>query len=211
MKSSQIFKLSKRLLALGAVAFGLIQTTAFGTTPGVIDSAFNASNGHWYYLLANSDWTDAETAAVGLGGHLATINDLTENNFVWNLWGTNRDLWIGLNDPVIGDGTGAQHAADFQWSSGDTSAYRNWRAGEPNNSNTGEYYAYIYAKGLVSGGGVWNDGPNVTQNPGEPLLFGVVEVPEPTTGLLLGGGMLVAILAKRRSRSRSKSNKSSKV
>ena len=145
--------------------------------------------------------TQLFSAAVGIGGNLATVNDLAENNWVWNLWGTNRNLWIGLRDPVIGDGTGTAHAANFAWVSGDASAYRNWRAGEPNNGNTGEYDAYILGKGL-SGGGQWNDGPDVAAIGGQFSQFGVVEVvPEPSSGLLLAGGMLAA-LGSRRLRSR---------
>ena len=33
----------------------------------------NPMNGHAYYLLAPSRWTDAENVAVSLGGHLATF------------------------------------------------------------------------------------------------------------------------------------------
>jgi hypothetical protein len=67
--------------------------------PAIIDSALNPANGHLCYLLASTDWTNAETASVGLGGHLATIRNLDENNWLWNRWGTNN-LWIGLHDPT---------------------------------------------------------------------------------------------------------------
>ena len=101
--------------------------------PVVIDQAVNPDNSNTYYLLSSSSWIDAQTTAVGMGGNLVTVSSLAENNWIWNLWGNNRDLWIGLYDPITGDGSGAQHAADFLWSSGDSSTYRNWRSGEPNN------------------------------------------------------------------------------
>src|SRR5262245_47734042 len=102
-------------------------------SPTVLDSAINPANGHRYYLLSNSTWTDAQSAAIALGGNLVTINDRGENSWVWNRWGTDRNLWIGLHDPVSGDGSGPAHTAHFRWVDGDTSTYRNWRPGEPNN------------------------------------------------------------------------------
>lgn len=149
----------------------LLATTALGL-PAVLDSGVNAANGHVYYLLEASDWTDAEAAANGLGGHLATIRSLAENNWIWNRWGTNRNLWIGYYDPNNNDGGGAQHAADFIWTSGETPAYSNWNPGEPN----GDQYTYMLALGLEAGGGTWNDIGNVTIPGGQPPLYGVAEV-----------------------------------
>jgi hypothetical protein len=157
-------------LAAAIATYALVPLSAFGG-PTVLDTAINPANGHTYLLLSNSTWVDAESAAIGLGGHLATINDLAENNWIWNRWGTNRTLWIGFVDPVTGDGGGAQHATDFVWTSGDTSAYRNWRPGEPN----GDAYTYIITKGS-GGAGQWNDSQDGTSFTGVPLLSGVVEI-----------------------------------
>ena len=41
----------------------LLATTALGL-PAVLDSGVNAANGHVYYLLEASDWTDAEAAPM---------------------------------------------------------------------------------------------------------------------------------------------------
>lgn len=194
MNLSLLIKHSKLAIAACAVVCTLIHSTAFAVLPGIIDSAVNPANNHVYYLLNNSTWTDAQTAAVGIGGNLTTINNLAENNWVWNLWGTNRDLWIGLHDPVIGDGGGAQHAANFVWTDGDSSAYRNWRPGEPN----GDDYGYILAKGLVPQGGAWNDVSDIIKNGSEPAFYGVVEVvPEPASATLLVGGAITALWVRR--------------
>ena len=197
MNTCQLIKRARSLLGAITVAGVLCDFTALGV-PGILDTAVNPANNHVYFLLANSNWTDAQSAAVGIGGNLTTINNLLENNWVWDRWGTNRDLWIGLNDPVVGDGNGAQHAANFLWADGDTSTYRNWRPGEPNNSS-GDYYTYILAKGLVVGGGQWNDVSNIIKNGSEPAFYGVVEVvPEPSSAFLVVGGLVTALWGKRR-------------
>src|SRR5262249_40334344 len=62
----------------------------------------NPANNHDYYLLDQSNWTDAEAEAITLGGHLATINDAAENAFVVasfsEFQNVHRSLWIGLTD-----------------------------------------------------------------------------------------------------------------
>ena len=170
MKNASRFQPSKLLFAAAVALGGLFPAAVLGA-PTVLDSAINPANGHTYYLLSNSDWTDAESAAVAMGGHLATVRSLAENNWISDRWGTNRELWIGLHDPLAGDGGGTQHAADFVWTSGETSAFRNWNTGEPN----GDDYGYIFGKGVVPGGPVWNDGQNLANAPGEPPFYGVVE------------------------------------
>src|SRR5437867_3069965 len=59
----------------------------------------NPANGHMYYRLTQSTWTAAESEAVGLGGHLATINDANENEWVASTFGSPTEawrIWIGL-------------------------------------------------------------------------------------------------------------------
>lgn len=192
MKTSLLSKQAKALLGTMVIACTLLNTSA-PALPGILDTAVNPANNHVYYLLDNSNWTDAQTVALGLGGNLATVNNLAENNWIWNLWAANRSLWIGFND-VASEGS-------FVWASGEVSGFTNWRPGEPNNGNnvpgqSPENWTYIYASNVLPGG-VWNDFRNLP-NPGEPLLHGVVEVvPEPSAGLLLTSGMLTVLGAKR--------------
>lgn len=182
----------KTTLLRSLLVAGIFATTSSHATVYVLDSAYNPATQHTYYLLDTSNWTDAESTAVTLGGHLTTVNDVNENTWIYNKWGATKDLWIGLYDPVLNDGTGAQHAANFQWADGSSSAYRNWRAGEPNSANGGEYYANINA-GL---GGVWNDTRDQASLPGS-VYYGVVEVvPEPSSIGLLAIGTLAAAFAR---------------
>ncbi len=49
----------------------------------VVGPITNPANGHDYYLLEASTWTAAETEAVSLDGHLATINDAAEHDWIY--------------------------------------------------------------------------------------------------------------------------------
>lgn len=89
----------------------------------------NPANGHLYYLLSQQNWTDSENEAVSLGGHLVTVSNQAENDWVNQTFsqydGQPRYLWLGLNDQVT--------EGDWVWVSGETSAYRRWAAGQPDN------------------------------------------------------------------------------
>ena len=123
------------------------------------------------------NWTDSENAAIQLGGHLVTVSDAAENEWVRstfiNYGGVNRNFWIGFSDAAV--------EGDWVWASGEPVTYTNWSSGNPDNVNN-EDYAY-----MSSTVGFWNDGQNGLW--GGYDLYGVVEVvPEPTTLLLLGFG-----------------------
>src|SRR5262249_47163139 len=128
-----------------------------------------------------SSWTDAEAEAVQLGGHLATVRNQAENNWIYSSFSqygeTGRGLWIGLNDAAV-EGT-------FVWASGEDAAFRNWGTGEPNNNGAGEDFVHLFWP-ADSRHSKWNDSPDGGFGPvpgfwsGIPL-DGVVEVIPPTT------------------------------
>jgi len=154
----------------------------------------NSLNNHIYYVISPQNWSNAQMTAQSLGGHLATIRDQAENNWIItniltdftasggpNL--TALPVWTGLIDPTQNDGGGTQHAADFIWISGETYSYRNWQSGEPNNNGNGEYWGTInwhYAAGYSSTQGTWNDTPlnGTTGYPGNSTgpYYGLVEI-----------------------------------
>ena len=111
----------------------------------------NPANNHRYIAVNATSWSAAEAYAVQLGGHLASIGDAAENEFVrvnfGTLGGTSRRIWIGFNDNAV-EGT-------FAWSDGSAAAYTNWNAGEPNNAGAGEDVAEF-----LGGQGTWNDMPD---------------------------------------------------
>jgi len=149
-------------------------------------------NGHAYYLLSSSKWTEAEAMAVSMGGHLATIRDAQEDAWVFSTFTNYADrMWIGLSD--------AQVEGTFVWSSGDTNTYCNWALGEPNNLGgvPGEDYVLYYPASHADSG-KWNDTTDTD------LANGVVEVvPEPSTLALLGiGASFITAVARRRASKR---------
>src|ERR1043165_3074821 len=88
----------------------------------------NPANGHRYALLTSATWNNSESEAVSMGGHLATIRNEAEQDWVFqtfgNYSGTKRLLWIGLNDIAV--------QGNYRWVSGAPVTYTNWASGEPN-------------------------------------------------------------------------------
>jgi parallel beta-helix repeat protein len=119
-------------------------------------------NGH-KYLVVNEikDWTIAKTESEVLGGHLITISDQAERDFVYEILVENdgAKTWIGLTDDDIyggqedtdNDGT----APYWVWVSGEAFIYDDWGSGLPNNGGATNIH-YVYMDPGISGG-TWND------------------------------------------------------
>ena len=109
------------------------------------DYTWYERNGH-YYALTNDwgTWEDAEPEAVSLGGHLATIDDSAENDWLTTTFadtnpvGQDADLWNFAWIGYYQDGT------EWKWSSGSavvyTKYYKYW------NNYTGTH-AYLHVEG----------------------------------------------------------------
>src|SRR5881628_2529702 len=86
----------------------------------------NPANGHSYYLLSQNSWSNAEAEAVSLGGHLATIRNAAEQEWVFSTFNAyGGALWIGLTD--------RDEVFSFRWVSGEPFSYTNWGGGQPDN------------------------------------------------------------------------------
>ncbi|MEP0981787.1 Ig-like domain-containing protein [Leptolyngbya sp. FACHB-17] len=129
------------------------------TTPITIDLKDNAYyyNGKLYLLSSSATWETAQTYAQSLGGNLITINDATEEAWLKSTFGSTESFWIGLTDKVT-EGT-------FAWANGETTTYRNWAAGEPNNSNNEDYVSMNFGSNRQ-----WND------NSSTATMRGIVEI-----------------------------------
>jgi Lectin C-type domain len=179
--------MKKTLLAVAATAT-LLSTQALAqrtTDPVVIQQA--TFQGSTYFLLSESSWPNAERIAISLGGHIATVESLAENAFIFDAFSPTASalatngtvaIWIGLNDATA-EGT-------YQWASGASSSYRNWNPGQPENSHADEDYAAIIVRGFGTPG-LWHD--VVLDTRFNDRTFAVVEVPEPATWILFSAGL----------------------
>jgi hypothetical protein len=131
----------------------------------------NPINRHSYLLLNTATWKDSEAEAVALGGHLATIRNQAEEDWIFRTFGSysgkQRLLWIGLSDTA--------KKFHFSWSSGESPSYTCWAPGEPNNAGRGEDFVAIYYPNH-SQGGKWNDWNDRTEDPIGLPMNGVVEI-----------------------------------
>jgi hypothetical protein len=123
----------------------------------------NPTNGHYYQAVqmpAGTSWTTCKGLAesmvhLGLKGHLATISDAAENQFVAtmiNPAGVWRH-WIGgfqdLTSPSYSEPDGA-----WTWVTPEPWGYTQWNPGEPNNFGGGEHHL------AYDNNSNWNDAPD---------------------------------------------------
>lgn len=183
----------KRILVL--LAF--LSVTFFYSGNLFASPIFNAATGHWYEeVLANGDWYQAESYAVARGGHLVTINNAAENDWIVQNFDSFNDYhssWIGFTD-VVQEG-------NWVWISGEPVTYTNWYSGEPNNTNGNEDWGYMYVNHVdPSPVGTWNDIANHTVRVSHGIAeYNTNPVPEPSSLLLMGfGGIITAFIKRRR-------------
>ena len=116
-----------------------------------------------YTVVEGPSWGNAESNAARVGGHLATIGDKAEDDFVKSLAIGNDAGWIGLYDPT---GTGA-----WEWSSSQASNYRNWSLGQPDYIGIEKWVGYHLTGQDV---GKWG---NAQSGPGMYNTAGIAEIP----------------------------------
>lgn len=115
----------------GVAVAALLAVGLFGAAPAVhaaspamSDWSYNPTTGHFYATVDQVTWPDAEAFARNLKGHLVTIEDAAENDWLLSHF-AQPWLWIGLNDRDQ-DGT-------WTWASGRKVTFTNWQDGEPDN------------------------------------------------------------------------------
>lgn len=91
-------------------------------------SVSNEQNHHCYRLEADElPFAAARDACTARGGHLVTIADAAENDFVLQVHGD--DHWLGAND---GRDDRTAGVGDYAWVSGEPWSYEHWEGGQPN-------------------------------------------------------------------------------
>jgi hypothetical protein len=174
MKRSHLYS-SSVYLAVVCMTLLLLPVTNVKATV-LFGPITNPVNGHVYYVLDTASWTDSESEALTLGGHLVTINDGAENDWVFDTFvpllppDVGATLWLGLND--------AAQEGTFVWASGEPVTFTNWGINQPDNARGVEDYAHMWTPfnlpQLPTDWRKWNDAANDGFNVGTP--YGVVEV-----------------------------------
>lgn len=144
---------------------------------------YNPATGHYYARTGDLSpsvqytWVEAEAQAVQYGGHLVTINDSAEEQWLTSTFGPTDWLWCGFNDMTT-EGT-------WVWSSGEPVTYTNWNIGEPSDTNNEDFSGF----NIASTHG-WNDFPDWYR------LYGIIEVipPAPPTYAVSGNLALLNYL-----------------
>ena len=151
-------------------------------TAGIAETPFIRRGDSAYVIVQGPTWEEAEANAVKLGGHLVTINDAAENEWISAAFRGNP--LSGISGGFIG--LKELEEGNWNWVDGSTSGYRHWfydtntpwNPQEPNNyGGKNEQYGimYFHSNPASTGGtipplGWWGDG--LTNS----AIYGIAEI-----------------------------------
>jgi hypothetical protein len=161
------------MFAFTSHVFAQITTPPPGPVRPLSPEIINPKNGHTYILLSQGNWTDSEAEAVALGGHLATIRNQAEEDFVSDFFifygGQRHGLWIGLRE------VGSSNR--FIWVTRNPVGYTDWLGGgQPPNITDGSqpYVAIMHLLAFTNPS--WVNWGNMTADYTGAPMNGVVEI-----------------------------------
>jgi hypothetical protein len=98
----------------------------------------NPANGHSYKVVAvpsGVKWQQARDAAIAAGGHLATLTDAAENQFVFDLAYADPNTWLQYYDLQLGPYIGGYQPegsvepdGGWKWVTGEPWSFTNWNS-----------------------------------------------------------------------------------
>lgn len=136
---------------------------------------FDYFRGHLYVAVltyGSTSWETSRLFAQEAEGHLVTISDRAENDFLVRLFSSDpRFLRTDATGTVFGPSIGwyqlprsNEPSGGWAWVTGEPVTFTNWSPGNPDNYNGREAYGTFFRNGNFRGSGVqvkyWNDGGN---------------------------------------------------
>lgn len=125
-------------------------------------------NGHAYQPVNVGQlipWTQADAAATGAGGYLATITSAQESDFLYDVMGVDAaNLFVPMMGNYYGPWLGgyqqlgsAEPAEGWAWVTGEPFEYTAWNSGEPSNTAGGLNEDRLHYLGHGGAQPLWND------------------------------------------------------
>ena len=117
-------------------------------------------NNSKYFISTSSslNYAEAEALVGNSGGHLVTISDVAENEYIRSNLPTGSSAWLGYSD-VASEG-------NYVWVTGEPTTYTNWNNGEPNDSLATDNYAR-----MRQDNGAWTDRNGATNH-----YYAIIEI-----------------------------------
>jgi len=119
---------------------------------GIAEIPFIRRGDSAYVIVQGPTWEEAEKNAQALGGHLVTIDDAGENEWLWTQFrlSATDGIWLGATDK--------HREGEWEWADGTPWSFSNWESAQPDNathygSTTGENYLQFVSQW----NGKWND------------------------------------------------------
>ncbi len=170
MKTRMIGRIGTLLVMLGAMS-----CVAYGFEYS--DYTWHTYNGHQYAItLESSNWVQAEAWAIEVGGHLVTINDNAENEWLAdfatanNRWHSYGVAWIGLE--YKGEGA-MTDSSSWEWQNGESVTF--WNPDTIMGLYSGNHM-YLHGSDHPGRPYLWNNNPVHDFDPGN-YLPGIIEIP----------------------------------
>ena len=130
--------------AAGVNAGSVVQQVTVSEAISPSNWKLNPTTNHLYTAMSCGTWAQCEAKAITLGGHLVSVNNAAEDDWLKSNFSMTEHYWIGAtNDGVQGQ---------WRWTSSEAFTYTNWGANFNNlggNENCAQYYSVTP--------GIWND------------------------------------------------------